>query len=70
MFKQGHNTSQCVKLKNNIKTPKGSYIIRKAERALLNERIKLINNSITVFTYQRDTCMNSLKGILDKETME
>ena len=27
-----------VRLKGNIKTPKGKYIIRKAERALLNER--------------------------------
>ena len=59
-----------VRLKSNIKTPKGSYIIRKAERDLLNERIRSINNSITMFTYHRDTCMNLLKGILDKETME
>ena len=50
-----------VKLKSNIKTPKGKYIIGKAEGALLNERIRSINNSITMFTYQRDTCINLLK---------
>ena len=25
-----------VKLKSNVKTPKGNYIVKKAERALLN----------------------------------
>ena len=41
-----------VRLKSNIKTPKGKYIIRKAERALLNERIRLIINFITMFKFQ------------------
>ena len=38
-----------VRLKSNIKTPKGRYIVRKAERALLNERVRSINNSFTMF---------------------
>ena len=59
-----------VRLKSNVKTPKGRQIIKKAERALLNERIRSINNSIAMFTIQRDTCMNQLKDNLDKETME
>ena len=59
-----------VRLKSNVKTPKGRQIIKKSERALLNERIKSINNSIAMFTIQRDTCMNQLKDNLDKETME
>ena len=41
-----------VRLKSNIKTPKGKHIIRKAERALLNERVRSINNSITMFKMQ------------------
>ena len=36
----------------NIKTPKGRHIVRKAERALLNERVRSINNSITMFKMQ------------------
>ena len=59
-----------VRLKSNIKTPKGRQIIKKAEIALLNERVRSINNSITMFTMQRDTCTNQLKANLDKETME
>ena len=41
-----------VRLKSNIKAPKGKYIVRKAERALLNERVRSINNSITMFKMQ------------------
>ena len=59
-----------VRLKSNIKTPKGRQIIKKAEIALLNERVRSINNSLTMFTIQRDTCINQLKDNLDKETME
>ena len=59
-----------VRLKSNIKTPKGRQIIKKAERALLNDGIRSINNSIAMFTIQRDTCMNQHKDNLDKETME
>ena len=59
-----------VRLKSNVKTLTGRQIIKKAERALLNERIRSINNSIAMFTIQRDTCMNQLKDNLDKETME
>ena len=59
-----------VRLKTTIRTPKAKYIIRKAERALLNERIRSINNSITMFKLLRDTCINQLENILDKEIME
>ena len=59
-----------VRLKSNIKTPKGRQIIKKAEIALLNERVRSINNSLTMFTMQRDTCMNQLKDNLDKEIMD
>ena len=34
-----------VRLKSNIKTPKGKHIVREVERALLNERVRSINNS-------------------------
>ena len=49
-----------IKLKTTVKTPKGIYIVRKAERMLMNERIRLINNTITIFRWQIDTCINSL----------
>ena len=59
-----------IRLKSTIKTPKGKYIIRKAELALLNERIRAINNSIAMFETIINTCMNQLEGILDEKAME
>ena len=50
-------TLVSVKLGSNVKTPKGNFIARKAEKALLNERVKSINNTITMFKYQIDTVM-------------
>ena len=63
-------TPVSIRLKNNNKTPKGNHIIKKAEGALLNDRIRLINNTINMFMYQRDTCIDQIKGIFDKETIE
>ena len=37
-----------IRLRSNIKAPKGHHIIRKAEKALLKERIRLINNTINM----------------------
>ena len=59
-----------VRLKSNIKTHKGRQIIKKAELALLNKRVRSINNSITMFTMRRDTCMKQLKDNIDNETMD
>ena len=59
-----------VKLKSNITTPKARLITKKAERAILNERIRSINNTITMIKDERDTCMNSLLDIFSKETVK
>ena len=59
-----------VQLKSNIKTPKGRYIIRKAEKALLNERVRSINNTIYMFKWQIDTCIEELGKLIRKEDME
>ena len=59
-----------VQLKSNIKTPKGKYIIRKAEKALLNERVRSINNTINMFKWQIDTCIEELGKLIRKEEME
>ena len=56
-----------VKLKSNIKTPKARLITKKVERALLNERIRSVNNTLTMMRIERDTCMNSLLDIFSKE---
>ena len=59
-----------VQLKSNIKTPKGRYIIRKAEKALLNERVRSINNTINMFKWQINTCIEELGKLIRKEDME
>ena len=50
-----------IKLKSQVKTPKGLQIIRKAEVSFLNERIRSINNNINMLSLEYDTCMRRLK---------
>ena len=59
-----------VRLKSTIRTPKAKYIIHRAEKALLNERIRSITNTITMFKNLRDTCISQLEDILDNVIME
>ena len=59
-----------IKLKTTVKTTKGIYIVRKAERMLMNERVRLINNTITMFRWQIDTCINSLGSCIGVKVME
>ena len=50
------------KLKNAIRTPKGYHTIRKAERQLLNERIRCTNNTLYV-------CGIKLFCVLERATL-
>ena len=59
-----------IRLKTNIKTSKGLDIIRRAEKQLLNECIRSINNQLELFMFNRDTCKNQLQVRLEKEIME
>ena len=59
-----------IRLKSNIKTPKGQEIIRKTEKALLNERICSINNSIYMFSLQLDTCKTELEKKIKEEDLK
>ena len=42
-----------IHLQRNVKTPKGLQIIKRAERALLNERVRSINNTLNMLKHQR-----------------
>ena len=59
-----------IKLKTNIHTRKASEIIRRAEKQLLNECIRTINNMIEMNMYKRDSYLHQLEGVLDNETLE
>ena len=48
-------------LQKNIRTPKGLQIVRRAERALMNERIRSIHNTLNMVRDLRDTCIRSAK---------
>ena len=59
-----------VRLKSNIRTPRAINIIKKKERALLNERIRTINSTIEMLKCQCHTCRSDLNKVLDRETMD
>ena len=65
MFKQRADSNQ-YQLKTKVHTPKGKEILRKAERMLMNERVRNINNTIIMLNCQADTCIKQLKSILTK----
>ena len=58
-----------LRLKSNIRTPGAINIIKKTERALLNERIRTINSTIEMLECQCHACRNVLNKVLDRETM-
>ena len=53
-----------IRLKTNIKTSKGFQIIRRAEKQLLNEHIRSINNTLELLMMKRDTCIEELKDTI------
>ena len=63
-------TPVSIKLKTKVQTPKGNQILRNAERMLMNERLRSINNTIIMLNHQADTCINTLESLLNKDVME
>ena len=53
-----------VRLKTNTKTLKGLEIIKRAEKQLLNECVRTINNQLEMLMLKRDTCINKLKNTI------
>ena len=54
-------TPNSLKLKSNIKTSRGKSILERAERQVMNEHVRNINNTIATRTCSRDTCMKTLQ---------
>ena len=59
-----------LRLNSNIRTPRAINIIKKTERLLLNERVRIINSTIEMLVCQCHTCRSDLNKVLDRETME
>ena len=51
-----------IRLKTNVRTTKGLEIIRKAERKLLNEHIRSINNSLELYMYEKEAIVQQIRG--------
>ena len=58
-----------VRLKTNIKTAKGLEIIKRAEKQLLNECVRSINNQLEMFMLKRDISINKLKIIIRDQNL-
>ena len=56
--------------KKNIKMPKGLQIIRRAEKVLLNERVRSINNTLNMLKTQQDICIDHVERVLNEEWMD
>ena len=54
-------TLVSCRLKNPLKTPKCYNIIYKAEKQLLYERVRNINNTIYLYELKRSECYTKLK---------
>ena len=52
------------------KHPKACKSLRPAETSLLNERIRLINNTINMLSLQKDTCIRKLKEKIGEDLMK
>ena len=59
-----------IKLRTSLSTKKASQIVRKAERQLLNERIRNINNTIEINMFRRDAYFQQLEKELDQGTLQ
>ena len=59
-----------IRLRTSLHTRKASQIVRKAEKQLLNERIRSINNTIEINMFRRDVYFHQLERELDQETLQ
>ena len=59
-----------INLKSQVKVPEGLKIIRRAEISLLNQRIRLIDNTINMLSQEKDTCIRKLEEKLDEDLMK
>ena len=59
-----------IKLKSTLDTPKARQIIRKAERDLLQARVKAINNILAQVEKETQECRTKLASIISQERLE
>ena len=60
----------ALKLKTTLDTPRARHIIRKAEKDLLQARIKAINNILEQVDRESQDCRDKLASIISQERLE
>ena len=63
-------TPVSLKLKNTIRTHRSDCIIQKAERSLLNERVRSLNNTLHQLEHDRYMYELNLSAILNQDLMK
>ena len=63
-------TPVSLRLKRNIKTERGIKIIQRAEKQLMDERVRQTNNIIDICSSLINTCMNELKVKIRQELFD
>ena len=58
-----------IKLKSTLTTPEARHIIRKAEKDLLQARVKAINNTLDQVAKQMEECRTQLASIISAERL-
>ena len=59
-----------IKLRTSLYTRKASQIVKKAEKQLLNECIRSINNTIEINMFRRNAYFQQLETVLDQGTLQ
>ena len=59
-----------IRLKDTVRTSRRYEVIRRAEKQLLNERIRGINNAMKISSLEIDTCVYQLASVLDQDTFK
>ena len=63
-------TPASLRLRSNIRTERGIKIIQRAEKQLMDERVRSINTAIDVCRNLIDTCKMNLKELLTKNYLK
>ena len=62
--------ADVVDIESTSVPPRGGQIMKKVERQFLKECIRSISNTLELYMYQKEACINQLREVLDISTME
>ena len=63
-------TPVSLRLKRNLRTERGNKIIQRAEKQLMEERVRQINNTIDVCSHFINACIEELKVKIGQDLLD